>query len=84
MVDKVRKQAYDSLPFSFFSKSDMPEQRQPSRPALIVTLLEMRRVLNRLAEQFDWDSEMLSMVAELQALMTDAFRGAKRLILQAE
>ena len=79
-LDKLGAEAYRLLPF-YFIIFDMPSQCPQTTPPLTVTLLELRRALNRLAKQFEWDSEMLSTIAECQALLKEAFRSARTLIM---
>jgi len=49
-------------------------------PPLLVSLIKIRQVVNRMARQFDFDHPVLEQIAELQAHLTHAFRGAKELL----
>ena len=58
----------------------MPKHLDTNTP-LIISLVQIRRVLNRLSEDIEWESRLLDYIAELQAHLYEAFRGARRLIL---
>ena len=57
----------------------MPPKKQ-KRPALVEALLNLRRKLNHMADHFEWNSEMLDRVADMQATLLEAFRGARQLM----
>ena len=49
-------------------------------PPLLVSLVKIRQIVNRIARQFDLDHPLMDQIAELQAHLSDAFRGAKELL----
>ena len=55
-----------------------------SKPPLLVSLLNIRKCLDRFANELEFDHPLMDIVAELQAHLKDAFQGAKVILLQRE